>query len=144
MSPMNYGCITIALETNTPIVPIYLHFTKDMCRVKINKPFYPDTDKIAAIQELRDIMASSAWDFWEQEPMLSRTDLDKNLWENNIWNRYQKYNRSKKDLEGFRRYETNFIFHPKGQVEPNEAFEHLNAICPTIQNAFLFNKRLTY
>lgn len=96
MLPMNYGCITIALETNTPVVPIYLHFTKDMCRVKINEPFYPNTDKIAAIQEVRDIMASSAWDFWEQEPMLSRTDLDKNLWKNNIWNRCQKYNRSKK------------------------------------------------
>lgn len=66
MLPMNYGCITIALETNTPIVPIYLHFTKDMCRVKINEPFYPNTDKIAAIQEVRDIMASSAWDFWDR------------------------------------------------------------------------------
>ena len=68
MLPMNYGCITISLETGVPILPIYLHFAEGVCRVEINQPFYPGEDKAAAIRDLRDIMASSAWRFWEQEP----------------------------------------------------------------------------
>lgn len=121
-----------------PIVPNYLYFTEEVCRVEINQPFYPDKDIL--ICKLRDIMASSAWYFFGQEPILSRSDLDKDLWENNIWNRYQKYNRAKRDPEGVRRYETNFIFRPKGEVGPSKAFAHLNTICPKMKNAFLFNR----
>ena len=109
--------------------------------MEINQPFYPGEDKTAAIGELRDIMASSAWRFWEQEPVLSRAELDMNLWENNIWDRYQKYDRARKDPEGVRRYETSLIFHPKGQAEPEEVFAHLNALIPKWENAFLLRKR---
>lgn len=141
MLPMNYGCITISLETGVPILPIYLHFAEGVCRVEINQPFYPGADKAAAIRELRDIMASSAWRFWEQEPILSRAELDMNLWENNIWDRYQKYDRARKDPEGVRRYETSLIFHPKGQAEPEEVFEHLHTLIPCRENAFLLRER---
>ena len=47
MLPMNYGCITISLETGVPILPIYLHFAEDVCRLEINEPFQPGKDKTA-------------------------------------------------------------------------------------------------
>ncbi len=137
MLPMNYGCITISLETGAPILPIYLHFAKEVCRVEINQPFYPGKDKTAAICDLRNILASSAWHYWEQEPVLSRVELDTNLWEDNIRDRYQKYARARKDPEGVRRYETSMIFRPKGQREPEEVFAHLDRLIPCKENAFL-------
>lgn len=141
MLPMNYGCITISLETGVPILPIYLYFTEDVCYVEINEPFYPSADKEASIGALRDIMATSAWRFLERGPVLTRTGLDMDYWENDIWNRYQKYDRAKKDPEGVRRYETSLMFRPKGQAEPEEVFAHLKMLNPSRENAFLFRDR---
>lgn len=39
-------------------------------------------------------------------------------------------------------YIEGMIYKPKGSTPYNEAFAHLNTITPTMQNAFLFNKRL--
>lgn len=141
MLPMNYGCISISLETGVPILPIFLQFNDDVCRVEISKPFYPSEDKIASIGELRDIMATSAWKFWEKDACLARTGLDMNLWEDNIAKRYAKYDRARKDPAGVRKFEAQFIYRPKGQASYEEAFAHLNSLSPCKENAFLFRKR---
>jgi len=141
MLPMNYGCISISLETGVPILPIYLYFTEEVCRVKINKPFSPSKDKVESIGLLRDIMATSAWNFIEEEKMLSRANLDMNMWEANIQKRYDKYARAKKDPDGVRRYEAQFIYRPKNQTTSEEVFSHLKNLVPCRENAFLFRKR---
>lgn len=141
MLPMNYGCISISLETGVPILPIFLQFNDDVCRVEISKPFYPSEDKIVSIGELRDIMATSAWKFWEKDACLARTGLDMNLWEDNIAKRYAKYDRARKDPAGVRKFEAQFIYRPKGQASYEEAFAHLNSLSPCKENAFLFRKR---
>ena len=141
MLPMYFGCISISQETGVPILPVYLHFTEEVCKAEINPPFYPGEDKVAAIRDLRDILASSAWRFLEQEPMLSRADLNMNMWEENIQGRYQKYDRGRKDPEGVRRYESALIFRPKGQSAPEEVFTHLDELIPCWENAFLFRER---
>jgi len=141
MLPMNWGCISISLETGVPILPIYQYFTEDSCQVEINEPFYPSEDKLESIGMLRDIMATSAWNFMEKQETLPRAGLDLNMWEDNIWARYQKYDRARKDPEGVRRYEAQFIFQPKGQTAPEEAFAHLKQLRPCRENAFLFRER---
>lgn len=141
MLPMNYGCISLSLETGVPIVPIYLYFSENVCRVEINAPFYPTGDKILSIEKLRDIMATSAWKFYEEQHA-HRSDLDTAYWENNIAKRYAKYDRAKKDPVGVQLYESQFIYRPKLLATYKEVFTHLNMINPTMQNAFLFNKRL--
>lgn len=141
MLPMNYGCISISLETGVPILPIFLQFNDDVCRVEISKPFYPSEDKIVSIGELRDIMATSAWKFWEKDACLARKGLDMNLWEDNIAKRYAKYDRARKDPAGVRKFEAQFIYRPKGQASYEEAFAHLNSLSPCKENAFLFRKR---
>lgn len=138
MLPMNYGCISISLETGVPILPIFLQFNDDVCRVEISKPFYPSEDKIVSIGELRDIMATSAWKFWEKDACLARTGLDMNLWEDNIAKRYAKYDRARKDPAGVRKFEAQFIYRSKGQASYEEAFSHLGDLVPCRENAFLF------
>lgn len=141
MLPMNYGCVTISLETGIPILPIYLHFTDDVCRVEINKPIYPSEDKAEAIAEIRDIMATSAWNFLEKEEMLCRRKLNQNYWEDNIAKRYANYDRAKKDPVGVRTYEAQFIYKPKNVETEEEVFAHLNNLIPCKENAFLFRTR---
>ena len=138
MLPMNYGCVTISLESGVPILPIYLHFTDDVCHVEINAPFYPTQDKVESIGKLRDIMATSAWKFCERDERLNRDGLDPNYWEENIAKRYAKYDRARKDPVGVREFEAQFIYRPKGQVTEGEAFAHLNNLIPCKENAFLF------
>ena len=142
MLPMNYGCISISQETSVPIMPIYLHFTEDLCKVEINAPFYPSDNKVDAVEKLRDIMATSAWKFYEQDKHLCRKSLNMDYWEKNIAKRYDKYDRAKKDPGGVRSYEAQFIYRPKGIVNYDEVFAHMTRLVPSNNNAFLFNKRL--
>lgn len=138
MLPMNFGCITLALETSVPIVPIYLFFTDDTCYAKINRPFYPDKNKVIAIEKLRDIMATSSWYFMEKFDKEHRANLEKDYWEKKIKERYDKYDRARKDPEGVKAYESQFIFRSPDTVSPKEAFEHLKQLIPCRENAFLF------
>ena len=52
--PMNYGCVSISLETGVPILQIYFHFADDVCQVKINAPICPSEDKVKSIEMIRD------------------------------------------------------------------------------------------
>ena len=60
----------------------------------------------------------------------------------NIQKRYDKYARAKKDPDGVRRYEAQFIYRPKNQTASEEAFDHLNKLIPCMENAFLFRERI--
>ena len=142
MLPMNYGCISLSLETGVPILPIYLEFKDHVCNVEINPPFYPTENKIDSIEQLRNIMATSAWKFYEQDSCLPSAPITLHDWEENISKRYSKYSRARKDPIGVRQFETKCIFRPKGLVTSEEAFLHINSISPTIRNAFLFSKRV--
>ena len=142
MLPMNYGCVAISLETGIPILPIYLHFTDDVCRINIGEAIYPSEDKVKSIEVIRDSMATAFWKYIENETQLCRQNLDPNYWEENISIRYAKYDRAKKDPVGVRLYESQFIYRPKHVVDKEEAFVHLSTLHPTMQNAFLFNMRL--
>lgn len=142
MLPMNFGCITISLETGIPIIPLYLYFTDDICYVEINQPYFARDDKIKSIEELRDIMATSAWNFYEKYGKAERKTLGNHYLEDDIDKRYSKYARARKNPKDVRKYESQFIFKPKGQVEYTEAFAHLSGLKPNLNNAFLFNKRL--
>lgn len=140
MLPMHYGCISVSLETGVPILPIYLHFTDNACFVEISKPFNPSEDKVASIGTLRDIMTTSAWRFLEREGVLSRANLDLEMWERNIWERFSKYDRARKDPKALRHHEEQFVFRPKNLVTYEEAFAHLKTLNPCWENAFLFRK----
>lgn len=140
MLPMNFGCITISLETGVPIIPLFFYFTDDTCYVEINKPFYANEDKAESIAKLRDVMATSAWNFAEKHGKTSRINISSDYLEKDIAKRCSKYGRARKNSEDFMKYESQFIFKPKHITEPVEAFAYLYKLKPSIQNAFLFNK----
>jgi 1-acyl-sn-glycerol-3-phosphate acyltransferase len=142
MLPMHFGCISISLQSGVPILPIYLHFMDGVCHVDINTPFHPPTDKLSAIRELRDIMATSAWKYYEADKPLQRKTLDMDYWEDNIADRFAVYEKTtRKNSAGFRQSEAQLIFRPKGQASFDEVFAHLDHLIPSRENAFLFRKR---
>lgn len=142
MLPMNYGCVALSLEANVPIIPIYLFFTDDKCYAKIHKPFYPSLDKEKSIQQLRDIMATTAFEFEEKLQKARRNEIPQNYWEDTVRKKFIAYRRTRKNPDEGKRYEEQFVFKPKNIVENTDAFAHLDCLTPNIRNAFLFNKRL--
>ena len=137
MLPLHWGAVEFAQETNTPIVPITLEYTKDnKCYYSIGKELHTlKTDNKAKITNtLRDTLATMRWNFWEEHSNKSYNEIF-----NDDFLEYTKYRLDeypKLDVE----FERTTIL--KKYDSWDESFAHLNKIKPTTQTAFLFNKRL--
>lgn len=146
MLPMNYGCVTISQETAVPIIPLYLFFHKESntCYVKIHKPFAPFDDRVESINKLRDIMATTAFNYMEKYNASTRAKMvvENFDWDNEVRLKLQEYRRSRENPDDVRKTEEQYIFKPKNIIENKEAFSHLNTIDINAKTAFLFNKRL--
>lgn len=86
--PCKYGIIDVALETNAVIVPIAIDQRDKDFHVNVGKAIYPDTynvvskeDKINAINNLRDILATLKWQIWEQFPIEYRANIPDDYYE---------------------------------------------------------------
>lgn len=142
MLPCYWGIIDIAQKSNAIIIPVAVEqYGKSF---KINIGYNIDmqdygSDNIGrskAIVYLRDVLATLKWEIWETEPQLKRGNMSGNEWDEYVADRLAEWPYF--DLE----YIEGMIYKPKNITAPNEAFAHLNIICPTMQNTFLFNKRL--
>lgn len=137
MLPLHWGAVEFAQETNTPIVPITLEYTKDnKCYYSIGKELHTSkTDNKAKITNtLRDTLATMRWNFWEEHSNKSYNEIS-----NEDFLEYTKYRLDeypKLDVE----FERATIL--KKYDCWDEVFEHLDLLAPTTQTAFLFNKRL--
>ena len=140
MLPMNYGVIDMALSANVPIVPLVTHYSNNTCYAKIGDLFYPTTDKALSILQLRDIMATYKYELMERYSQDLRKNISDNYLEEDIADRYSEYARARKDQEGVRIYESQFIFKPKDLITAQEAFAHLGNIDYCQGNAFLLTK----
>lgn len=137
MLPLHWGAIKFAQETNTPIVPITLEYTKDdKCYYSIGKMI--SVSKIDNIAEktntLRDTLATMRWNFWEKYSKKSYDDIAEEDYLE--YTKYRLYEYPKLDVE----FERTTILKRYNSWE--EVFEHLNSLTPTIKNAFLFDKNL--
>ena len=92
-------------------------------------------DKQRGIAILRDAMATLRWEFIGRKSA-KRRDIDLKKEKISLFEVVYDYPPLDWD------YEKSCIFHRKGVVDTNESFVHLKAIHPTMQTAFLFNKRL--
>lgn len=146
MLPMNYGCIRIALEAGVPIIPVVSFFEDNVRRTKIGEPYYPTDDLEKSIDELRDIMATMVFNhiysYYEsnsdrsniyceenngvKEYYEKRDEMDESCWDKNISDRYDKYKRARKDKDGVREFESQFIFTPK--TDDYSYFQTFNSI----------------
>ena len=128
MLQMNWGVIKIARETGVPICPIYNLFTEKTCYSKIGEPFIPTGNDAEDIYTLRDRMAALFWDLIEARPVGKREDVRPDELEISINERYDEYARARKNREGVRRYEAQFIYRPKGIAYPDEVFAPIDAL----------------
>lgn len=133
MLPMNYGCIRMALEANVPIIPVVSFFDDEQRQTIIGDKFYPNENLGESIEELRDIMATMffehIYDYYKRnenkesivvieengrkEYFQKRSEIDLDYWDKKIFERYNQYERARKDMEGVREFESQFIFTPK-------------------------------
>mgnify|MGYP006394162459 CR=1 FL=1 len=131
--PLNWGVIDISKETNVPIVPITIVYRGNQAFANIGKRFLPTVDKRIEIIKLEEKMATLLWESMCLFKPIKRSDLPENYAESFVKEQLATY--KKLDLQ----YETSVI---RNTDNDDDAFAHLNTLCLTIQNAFLFNKRL--
>lgn len=134
MLPLYWGCIDVAKISNVPLCPIVLDYTPDTCYAKIGKSIVirQNDDKHTAITRVRDEMSTMRWELWETFPILNRNNIEESYFTDILEHDAIEY--PKLDLL----YEASVI----RKEYDDTAFEHINKIEITKQNAFLFNKRL--
>ena len=142
MLPCYWGIVDIAQKSNAIVVPVAVEQYGKRFKINIGHNFDMQnygTNSIAkakAISDLRDIMATLKYDIWESEPRLKRNELVGDEWDRYIKDRLAEWPYF--SLE----YIDGMIYKPKNITTSEEAFKHLNTIRPTMQNAFLYNKRM--
>ncbi len=132
MLPMNYGCIKIALEAHVPIVPVVSSFYPNARFTIIGDKFYPTEDLKCSIAELRDRMATMIFQEIEMQYQSSgvthesRAALDGQYWDNHVDALYEKYDRARRDKNGIRNFESQFIYTPK--TNDHSFFQEFNSL----------------
>lgn len=135
--PMRWGIIDVAAKAEAQIVPVALdyHETDMTCHISFGCPIAPDetTDKVSAIRELRDTMATLRWEMWEKQTPLKCDEIDRMSLKKEMLLPLREY--PPLDWE----YEQKIIFWP--YVSPQEVYSHLDKMIPCRENAFLLSKR---
>ena len=136
--PIRYGIIEVALEANVPIVPIALEYDLDnkIYYINIGENFYANKylNKIDAITELRDTLATLKWEIFEGLSLINRKDID-----SSYWNNYTNNLASEWHNVNFKQ-EEKYIFNNELLHSTEIAFNHLQNIIPSLKTAFPFNK----
>ncbi len=139
MLPMRWGIIEVAQSTDAQIIPIVIDydFNKMLCKIKFGNILTTTEiiDKKQGIEKLRDEMATLKWDFITHRKQ-NRSTL--NLTEEEIELNKPIYDYPPINWD----YEQKCIYQFKNITNYEKAFNHLENLKPSIQNAFLFNKRL--
>lgn len=156
--PMNYGCIRIALEANVPIVPVVSFFSNDVRQTIIGNKFYPTEDLEESINLLRDIMSTMVYEQIQDnyrnnygKPGIYCMEVDGqkyyyeksseipcDYWERYIDEKYEEYKRAKKNKNGVREFESQFIFTPKG--DDYTFFQIFNSVIKEVDGKILIKR----
>ena len=137
------GTVRLAQETGAEIVPIAVEQYGKTFFFNIGENYQISqncTESADALNmALRDKLATLKWEIMEKQSGLLRKNLPSNYlktFQSEIVERCNfGYGFSLEDA-------LKEAFHDKKIHTQEEVFAHLNSITPTIQNAFLFNKRL--
>jgi len=135
------GTADIALQSKAEIVPVALECYGKHMYVAIGKNIDDvDTwqDKNESTSYLRDALATLKWRIFEAVGIQNRKDIPQNYRQtyiNSIINDNKDTSYTEQDV-------LDTMFRDKNVTTNEEAFAHLASVRPTMQNAFLFNKRL--
>ena len=141
--PLPFGIIEVAQKSGALILPIALEQYDKNIYVNFGELFEVtnnDNDeeisyKLSAIEKLRDQMATLKFQIWEKQGVFKREDIPENYFSEHVKHQVSLWKFTYDLIQSK-------VFKPKSIIETNDAFAHLKEINPTMQNAFLFNKRL--
>ena len=136
------GVYRIAALSGAPVIPISTMMYGDKFYVSRGKAMYLSRlDQKDALRELRDSLATLKWEIMERYGTSTREGLLHGRVPADYWNDHiEDYIAKQKVYE--REEESHAHFMDKDDVEQIQAFEHLSALVPCTENAFLFNKTL--
>jgi len=95
--PCYWGIVDVAQAGNAIIVPIAVEQYGKHFKIRIGENFdmrtfgSDVTEKLNAINTLRDILATLKWEIWETEPQLKRCEIDNNEWNKYMDNRFREW-----------------------------------------------------
>lgn len=141
--PCYWGIVEIAKKGDAIIIPIGTEqYGKrfDICvGESIDLRNYGSTteEKSQAIRHIRDVLATLKWDIWESHPTTARNKISHQEWDEYLEQRFKEWTYF--DLS----YVDTLVYKPKNITTSKDAFSHLYQLKPNINNAFLFNKRLS-
>ncbi len=143
------GIIEIAFQTGADIIPVAIEQYENHFQVNIGRNICVEElcsvsdSKRVILDFLRNEMATLKWEIFEK-------NIDKRSNFKDVVDIQRKrikdrlYEWTDKNCEPY--YNENILtsrqYTPKDITKPLDAFAHLKSLYPTIQNAFLFNKRL--
>ncbi len=137
-----FGIIEVAQKSNAVIVPIGIEQYDKTFIATVGKNFdaskYSEDEKIKAINDLRDAMATLKWDIWESVSPNVRSQMDENEFDKFINERLKEWPNF--TLEEF--YDR--VFKPKNTQEEKNVFEYLKDLDIGTNNAFLAKQQLDY
>lgn len=134
MLPCYWGIVDVAQKGNAVIVPIAAEQYGKHFVINIGSNFDMSkfgANRMAAIESLRDTLATLKWEIWESRPQEHRNTINNNEWEEYVRARFAEWPYFNAQ------YINGLIFKPKGITEPTEAFGHLSKLIPKKENAFL-------
>lgn len=133
------GTAEIAIKSGAEIVPVAMECYDKHMYVAIGENMdvseYSLEDKYRLTGKLRDNLATLKWHIFEAVGVQKRSDIPADYREkfiNSIINDNKDTSYTEQDV-----IDTMFV--DKNVTTYEEAFEHLNNVYPTMQNAFLFN-----
>ena len=140
--PCYWGIVDVAQKSDAIIVPIAVEQYGKRFKVNIGENFdmrkygLDKPEKTRAIADLRDELATLKWEIWETEPQMERKTISGNEWSEYIKTRLSEWPYFSVE------YIDGMVYRPKNVTSYEEVFAFYNTIQPSMQNAFLFNKRL--
>lgn len=136
------GVYKIAALSGAPMIPISTMMYGNKFYVSRGSALYlSQCDQQAAIEELRDTLATLKWEIMEKHGQSTREDLLNGQSPADYWHEHIEDYIAKQTVYE-REEESHAHFMDKADVEQAQAFNHLSMLIPSVHNAFLFNKTL--
>ena len=135
------GAADIAIQSKAQIVPVALECYGKHMYVAIGRNIDVANiwqDKNELTSYLRDALATLKWRIFEALDTQCRKDIPENYRQTYI----DSVINDNKDTSYTEQDVIDTMFRDRNITTNEEAFAHLSTILPTVQNAFLFNKRL--
>ncbi len=139
--PLFRGIADIAKENNATIIP-FAQEIDDITKtyyVKIGTPIKPDSEPLEILENIRNQMAEMKWVLIEKLPFC-KAEYDKEK----LYAEWDKYIENRLSECSYMNFELiwKYVRKEKWQIEKEQIDAFLQSIQPTMQNAFLFNKKL--